>query len=246
MHAARRVAKSTKPPAAADPTRAKLLEVAGHVFAERGFYAATVREICMRAGANVAAVNYHFHDKLGLYTEVLQQSVRAKQLDSIRETLDSSAPPEETLRAVIRIRLQAMRSGALRDCQFRIMAHEFAQPTPAMTRIINKVSRPVYDRFRELVGQIIGLPPGHEKTRLCVHSIMGQSMFYVLASPVLARLWPELKMTPAQLDRIADHITDFSLAYLHQVRLGREVRHSRRALGLAQEPVRRAAGARRR
>jgi TetR/AcrR family transcriptional regulator, regulator of cefoperazone and chloramphenicol sensitivity len=222
MRAVRHLAKPMEPSAPADPTRAKLLEAARHVFAERGFYAATVREICMRAGANVAAVNYHFHDKLGLYTEVLQQSVRAKQFDSIRETLDSSAPAEETLRAVIRIRLQAMRSGDLRDCQFRIMAHEFAQPTPAMTRIINKVSRPVYDRFLQLVGQIIGLPPGHEKTRLCVHSIMGQIMLYVMASPVLTRLWPELKMTPAQLDRIADHIADFSLAYLRGVRSGHE------------------------
>lgn len=237
MRAVRHLAKLMEP--AADPTRAKLLEAAGRVFAERGFYAATVREICMRAGANVAAVNYHFHDKLGLYTEVLQQSVRAKQLESIRDTLDGNAPPEETLRAVIRMRLQALRSAAVRDCQFRIMAHEFAQPTPAMARIINKVTRPIYDRFRELVGQIIGLPSNHEKTRLCVHSIMGQIMLYVLAGPVLTRLWPELKMTPAQLDRIADHISDFSLAYLHEVRSGREGR-----LGREQEA--RAAGARRR
>ncbi|MCU1343136.1 MAG: transcriptional regulator, TetR family, partial [Candidatus Acidoferrum typicum] len=60
-----------------DPTREKLLEVAEHVFADRGYQAATIREICVRAGANVAAVNYHFGDKLGLYTEVLQQSIRA-------------------------------------------------------------------------------------------------------------------------------------------------------------------------
>jgi hypothetical protein len=47
---------------------------------------------------------------------------------------------------------------------------------------------------------------------------MGQIVLYVLAVPVLARLWPELDMTPAQLDRIADHISDFSLAYLREVR----------------------------
>ncbi|MGC1583575.1 MAG: TetR family transcriptional regulator, partial [Candidatus Acidiferrales bacterium] len=110
-------------PTPEDPTRAKLLKAAGAAFAERGYYATTIREICMRAGANVAAVNYHFHDKIGLYTEVLQQSVRAKNFESIRDAFDRSAPPEETLRAVIRMRLQGMRSGTVPDCQLRIMAH---------------------------------------------------------------------------------------------------------------------------
>jgi len=67
-----------------------------------------------------------------------------------------------------------------------------------------------------LVGGIIGGVPHDEKTRLCVHSVMGQMIVYALARPFLVRLWPELKMTPAQLDRIADHIADFSLAFLRQ------------------------------
>ena len=87
-----------------------------------------------------------------------------------------------------------------------------------MARIINKVSRPLYDRFRQVVGQIIGLPSGHEKTRLCVHSVMGQALFYPLTGPVIARLWPQLKMTSERLNQIADHIADFSLAGIRSKR----------------------------
>ena len=52
-------------------TRQALIEAGGAVFAEVGFHNATVREICRRAGANGAAVNYHFEDKAALYREVL-------------------------------------------------------------------------------------------------------------------------------------------------------------------------------
>src|ERR1700729_274314 len=55
-----------------DGTHARLLEVAGEIFAEEGFQAAKVRNICARAGVNIAAVNYHFGDKLGLYREALR------------------------------------------------------------------------------------------------------------------------------------------------------------------------------
>src|SRR5262245_12590039 len=53
-------------------TRQRLLDAAGEVFAEHGYRAATVRDICERAGANVAAVNYHFGDKDRLYEAVVR------------------------------------------------------------------------------------------------------------------------------------------------------------------------------
>ena len=47
-------------------TRDRLLKASTRLFADRGFKHVTVREICRAARANVAAVNYHFGDKLGL------------------------------------------------------------------------------------------------------------------------------------------------------------------------------------
>lgn len=198
-------------------TRQKLLDSAGPVFAQRGYYSATVREICKRAGANVAAVNYHFRDKLGLYAEVLNQCARAAPVEQMRAALDQSGSPEDILRDVIRARVQGLRKDAFPNWYLRIFAHELTEPTPAMSRLINRVSRPIYHRLLELIAKIIGVPPHHTKTKLCAHSVMGQILFYVFAGPVLTRFSPELKMTDEMLDPIANHIADFSLAYLREI-----------------------------
>jgi AcrR family transcriptional regulator len=217
----RRTTISARPASApsrySEATRDKLLEAAGRAFAERGYASATVRGICKDAGANVAAVNYYFQDKLALYAEVLDQMARAVPIDRMRAALDQEASPEEILRDFIRARLRGLHGQKTPDWHFRIAAREFAQPTPAMSRVIDKVIRPIYHRLLNVVGKIIGRSPDHEQTRLCTYSIMGQTLLYVLAAPVLMRLWPAMKMTPEQLDRVADHIADFSLAYLRQV-----------------------------
>src|ERR1039458_5448003 len=150
-------------PRAAASTREKLIEAAGHVFAEHGYQATTVREIVKRSGANIAAVNYHFGDKLGLYTEVLQQSVRAARVDAINSALDRNALPEDILRAVIRARLESPAEPTLPDWHFRSRAHELVQPTPALPRVDNEVPRPIYKRLLELIGGIIDLPHRHHR-----------------------------------------------------------------------------------
>ena len=52
-------------------TNGRLLAAATEVFADVGYRAATLREICRRGNANIAAVNYHFRDKEQLYMAVL-------------------------------------------------------------------------------------------------------------------------------------------------------------------------------
>jgi TetR/AcrR family transcriptional regulator, regulator of cefoperazone and chloramphenicol sensitivity len=201
---------------AAEATRQKLLDAAAEVFSEIGYRRATVREICARAGVNGALVNYHFGDKLELYAQVLQRLVSAARIDAVRAALNQKAPPETILREVIKARLRGVATGDQHGWLFRILAHEIAQPTPAMARLTDRIFRPLYSQLCEVVGALIGLPAAAEQTRLCAHSILGQIIIYVLAGPLLGRLWPDMKTTPEQFDRIADHITEFSLAYLRQ------------------------------
>src|SRR6185295_8023939 len=52
-------------------TRQQLLEAAGQIFAQKGFDRTTGKEICDRAGANAAAINYYFQGMEGLYQAVV-------------------------------------------------------------------------------------------------------------------------------------------------------------------------------
>ena len=54
--------------------RERILSAAGQEFALNGFEAATVRDICLAAGVNVAAVNYYFGDKRRLYIESVKHA----------------------------------------------------------------------------------------------------------------------------------------------------------------------------
>src|SRR5262249_58391154 len=56
----------------AEYTRQSLVKAAVHLFAEKGFENASVRDIVAKAGVNQAAINYHFKGKDGLYLQVLK------------------------------------------------------------------------------------------------------------------------------------------------------------------------------
>ena len=74
-------------------TNDRLVAAATEVFADVGYRAATLREICRRGNANIAAVNYHFRDKEQLYRVVLEQAVLAAGEGLMHITPDEDCHP---------------------------------------------------------------------------------------------------------------------------------------------------------
>jgi AcrR family transcriptional regulator len=194
-----------------EATRAKLLQAGSQVFAEQGFHAATVREICNLAEVNVAAINYHFRDKSGLYSEILRQAIATVDHSAMREAVKKCKSPEDALRLMISGMLQRMSTSERGGWIVRIVMHEFARPSPAFPHVIEEVMRPNYQALRGILGRILDLDPEDRTTRLCAHSVIGQIVHYALARPVIERLWPEFEWTPKSLERVANHISEFTL-----------------------------------
>src|ERR1043165_7395597 len=93
----------TRPLGTDQETKQRLLDAAVKLFAERGFQNVTIRDVCKEAGANLAAVNYYFRDKLGLYKEAVQ--LAAAMMDKPKQdAMDAGEgrTPVEQLRTYIR------------------------------------------------------------------------------------------------------------------------------------------------
>lgn len=193
-------------------TRQRLLEAAGQVFAETGFRAATVREIVRRAGgANVAAVNYHFRDKEGLYAAVLEHFAHAAVAKHpAHGGLPPGAPAEEQLHAFVRALLLRVFDRGHQAVHGKLMAREMIEPTRALDRIVEQVIRPMYGRLCAILKSLAGPRASLAQIERSAKSVVGQCLFYKHCSPVLERLegrLPDLK----DVDALAAHIVAFSL-----------------------------------
>lgn len=204
----------TASPETSQQTRAKLLASAGELFAEKGFDAVTVREICAHAGANVAAVNYHFGDKQSLYCEVVKSLVAFVERAAFNS---QQGPPEEQFRQFVSQYLQGLLGAGRPAWALRLVQREFANPTPALKQVVDVVIRPTEQRLCHIIGQILGAGANKETIRLCAHSVIGQCLHYRHAQPVFVHLWPSLWDDPNRLDELVHHITTFSLAAFRQL-----------------------------
>lgn len=146
-----------------------------------------------------------------------------KQL--LQQAIQESAIPEAALRLGIHtvFRRLIAQAGQSR-VHLRLMLNELKNPSSALTKEVEATMRPLYDQFRKVVGDILGLPVDHPRTRLSTHSVLRQMADYVNARPLLTRFSPEMRMNSEQVDMIADHIAEFSLASLESWKPERKAR----------------------
>ncbi len=196
-------------------TEEQLLEAAGEIFAEHGYRAATIRQICEKAGVNIAAVNDHFGDKDGLYREVLRfvHNAHVKK-HPLKLGLSAGATPEQKLAAYIRSLLYRIFDEGRPGWHMKLMAREMMEPTRAFSMLVKEGARPLHQELASLVREFLGSRASDEVVRLCTLSILGQSLYYRRAQPVISRLYPQQKYGPKEIEKLVEHITEFSLLAL--------------------------------
>ena len=191
-------------------TRRRLIEAGLEVFAEEGFRNATLQEICGRAGANIAAANYHFGGKEELYAAVFEYAVQRATTDGRSDAHAADASPEERLRAHIGTFLGRLLDPGRQAWIARLVAREMIEPTPVLDRLVRKRMRANHELIAGAIRDLLGPGASDETVRFCTLSVVAQCVFYRNSAPVITRLYPDLQ--PAkEVRRIAEHVTSFSL-----------------------------------
>ncbi|WP_420237053.1 TetR/AcrR family transcriptional regulator [Telmatobacter bradus] len=137
-----------------DEVRRRLIEIAGQIFAETGYEAATVRQITDRAKVNIAAVNYYFGDKFQLYRAVLQ-SVTERLLELLKQScVEGSA--EERLRNLVHCVLEVSSSSEEPMWVHLLMARELVEQHDDKTELFIEAIRPIHEITASIVTDLLG------------------------------------------------------------------------------------------
>jgi AcrR family transcriptional regulator len=191
----------------------RILSAAGREFAERGYEAATVRDICTAAGVNVAAVNYYFGDKHRLYIESVKHAHEARLRQVPQPEWAPGTPAAQKLRDFVGSMLDRMLGGDQPPWQVRLMMRELLQPTEACRELVEDYIRPHFGILLGVLDELTGSAlPGSEVRRLGL-SIIGQCFLYRAAGDVVAMLVPGDEIDAYHTPQaIADHVTRLTLA----------------------------------
>lgn len=198
----------------ADTMSDRLLDGAGKIFAEKGFKHATVREIMQAVGIkNLAAINYYFGDKEGLYNAALRHAFQRGIANAPLPGWPAGVPAKVKLTQLIYFVLTRM-LGANITWQADLLMRELQNPSPAGRELVQDFIRPLYELFWNIVTELVPAGTGAEKIHLVAFSIIGQCFYHRVAQPVIRLVVGEDEIEGYTVDKLAEHITGFTLAAL--------------------------------
>jgi AcrR family transcriptional regulator len=194
----------------------RLLVAAAEVFAEKGYHESTLAEICRRAGANGAAVNYYFRSKDNLYRKAwrraFERSLAAHPIDG---GLGANPTPEQRLEAMIHA--MVARIADPRSCEFDIVRHEHGSPTGLLQEIMRESIEPLRRYLAGIVRELLGPAVDETDVQLCQRSTMAQCLHMMMLKRAGSR---HVGPPPLELpnETVADHVVRFSLAGMAEAR----------------------------
>jgi AcrR family transcriptional regulator len=136
-------------------TREALLDAAEKLFSEHGIQASSLRMITQQAGANLAAVHYHFGSKEGLVRAVFSRRLRPLEEERFRLLAASDLPGgiegpgiEQVISAFVAPLIRRMREAPDGSQAFaQLMGRVFMEPSEEVRSMLIEELKPTAARF---------------------------------------------------------------------------------------------------
>ena len=197
-------------------TRLNLLEAASEIFGNKGFWSATHEEICSKANANTASINYHFGTKENLYIEAWKYSF---EKSNERHPPGGGTLPDDPVEKRIQGRILSILERIIdpETHDIDIMLKEMANPTGLLSEVIAGTTEPFDRELRSILKELIGDRATEQLIDFCFMSLLclcfGTMLQHRSVSEDNTRMPPPSFM-PADFgkEKLAGYIIRFAMA----------------------------------
>lgn len=171
-------------------TRGKIFDAALIEFAENGFKKTTIRNICTRAGVNVAAINYHFSGKAELYASIFEY------LFSPRDTAPKIIETKSQARAYIENWIEEHLNDEEQETKIsvykrKIMLKELSDASDNFSVLVKKYIKPTFEALINSFKKC--MPPGTSDEKIQTECLLmiGKCVFFQVHNEAIAGLLGE-------------------------------------------------------
>jgi AcrR family transcriptional regulator len=202
--------------------REQLVAAATRIFAAKGYAAATTREICEAAGANVAAIHYYFGDKEGLYRAVLMRPI-TEMADAFGRFDDPALSFEESMRMFLGPFLgdlaRSDQCGDGLDAQvMRVHLREMIDPSKVFQEVIEQIVVPAHNALANVIARHCGLKRADADIHQLAFALVAMTHDYCMSRDFMKMLAPDVLNRPQAKKLILDRLVGYSRALLdHEI-----------------------------
>lgn len=197
-----------------DVTKSKILDAAGRLIAQNGFAQTTNKAIAKLANVDLAAINYHFDGRDGVYKAVLVEA-HTHYLDEqqLLALVESVLPPTRKLEIFFETLVSKLVEKDVWHSQ--VFIRELFSPTLHLQEFMASYGTRKFLSIRKIVSQVSGLDEDHPALLPCILSVVAPCLMLIIANTNVPTPLQSISQMDAQ--QLVQHLMTFSLAGLKAI-----------------------------
>ena len=164
-----------------DITKARILDAAGNLIAQHGFAQTSNKAIAQAANVDLAAINYHFKGREGLYRAVLVEA-HAHYIDEqfLIRLAESPIPPTQKLEVFFQTIIDRLVEKNL--WYSNVFIRELFSPNSSLLDFMQNEGMRKFQLIRQIISQASGLDENHPAVLPCILNVMAPCMMLIISN----------------------------------------------------------------